>query len=327
MRRRSLPRARRVTAVPPVPRHVLPAPIANLWNLGLQTVRRLQRFYPTFYAEHVATRPLTESSVVNTCEAFLSLVDRDLPLLDMMGLHLYADPLTPLLANEPRTIETLQDYVDALYHPLPTAYGVGLQEFMDEGEPDPSLLTVALWWLGNRTEWGLGLDFGEAFEEGLLLEEHVTHVTSLKPLPSDTDMVQLCTDLPADLFKITGWSGQCVAYAFARTGLYLADWTDTEIEFQQYNTLTWDEFPVLRVEAVEAKRLAGVYGAWETVVRRSPSRVLPLLARVLHTAAAIQRLAAREARSKTLIDILAPTLTEASDDYHTAPADAAQALA
>lgn len=276
----------------------------------MRALGHLQRCFPKVAAT-VAALPLTPGRLVHIAQGLLGLVS------DRMTLYISYDLDMPALVDPaafvsaPLDVDRTEHFylaqLDALAWDLqsltPEGYGVGMSLFFDEGTDEPDLLTLAIWRLLSYSEWSVGIDLADYFDDRR--HAHGPLIMGLAPLyPLRGGIEPFFESLTFPRWPYRTPPGTLIAYAVERTDNPLANILNSGAG--EPISLDWSELPDLFPLIGEARQIARDYESWAQLVTSDPKRQIRLLQRrVYHAAHSF--LPTEGPGHRALIDILVPT--------------------
>jgi len=271
--------------------HPLDPAEADSWSIGLAGLRLLHDHFPDFFEQHLSGQVVTPRLLLGATGAFYALAD-DLCPLQRPTFFAVPSPEVCLTGGEwdpAGALAALAEFDYYIRGPLPHCYGIGVNALLDGHRElrDTRLLTLVLWWLFQRTSWGLGVDLADVIDTGGTEAWAAELVVSLTPLPPDTDVEHLlmCLKLPREW----GTSGlvpaeDLIGYAFGRTSEELAnvDNYDLDILYGGQVAHDWEDLADLGISAGDAQLIADAYHDLADRLHQQHQTAFKRLARLLH---------------------------------------------
>lgn len=167
---------------------------------SLAASRRIQQFFPDWFATHLSKRPCTYEQLWRNVGVWVRLAERHLLPVEMPDAwwHTPHDPISAVDMDAATAslceISMCRHMID---QPQTMMYGIGTQELLDETDNrSPGLLTVGVWWLLDLTAWPLGIDWPQLLEHCKLSPQQAELLQGLPQLPSNTPVEDLRQTLP-----------------------------------------------------------------------------------------------------------------------------------
>jgi hypothetical protein len=278
------------------------------WGVAQDAAAHIEACFPTFFAEHVASRSATLAGGLNAACAFFALVEQR--GLELRWPHSSAWRVGTLPPEEwLGTFNSVSDeYLGSLsywlFQPRPVYHGWNVQSHLGGEYGAPGQLTALLWQLVSNTAVSVGRPDTIAQACGEWDEEQRWDILRIPPVPA-CDADALLRLVARDIPEAQGLPDPALLlrYPLGATGNPLADTGDLDIdavyEGDDVETWDWSQIDALAVQQQQARELAETFTVWRDRVERGGIASLRAVARTFHRAA---RQVGNE--PKTLIDLL-----------------------
>jgi hypothetical protein len=282
------------------------AALADDHAIGLVALRTLAQLFPDFFRQHLAARRITPPVLYGAACALHRLVDEELfELREPYELETYrtSDPADLITYPWPESDDVLLNALgEARYdivQPRPICYGLGVQLIYDAQREidDYDLLTLALWYVAERTTYALGLPWADLLDRS----DWGDHLQSLPTLPVGMSLDVLSIDLDATPLTLTvpgrkqkkplALDGNLLGYAFGRTGIPLADYDYEEVGYLFNGEMesTWEEAHEIADASRAARDIAERYHALAEAIGQQPALLTPFIRRLVARAKRLVR--------------------------------------